>query len=92
MLRLENLLGARAAAMGGFCSPPTTMTVPCDDDGGVRNSKLHIMISTDLAARGFDVPNVSHVINFDLQSTGMEDKMLMCTGVDVQAGWAGGAR
>jgi hypothetical protein len=70
MLRLDNLLGACAAAIGGFCHPPTTTTIPCDDDGWVRNAKLHIMISTDLAACSPDVPNVTHVINFNLTING----------------------
>ncbi|KAL3823511.1 hypothetical protein ACHAXA_010833 [Cyclostephanos tholiformis] len=69
-LRMNDSLGARAAAMGGFRGPPTKKTVPWDDDGVVRNAKLRIMISTDLAARGLDVPNVSHVINFDLPIDG----------------------
>jgi ATP-dependent RNA helicase DeaD len=38
--------------------------------GGVETAKLHIMISTDLAVQGLDVPNVSHVINFDLPIEG----------------------
>jgi superfamily II DNA/RNA helicase len=70
-LRLDDSLGARAAAMGGFRGPSTTTTVPRDDDGGVgNNARLRIMLSTDLAARGLDVSNVSHVINFDLPIDG----------------------
>jgi hypothetical protein len=34
MLRLDNLLAACAAVMGGFCSPSTMTTIPRDDDGG----------------------------------------------------------
>ncbi len=82
MLRLDNLLGASAMAMD----------CPCNDNGGFRNSKLHIMILTDLAVRGLDIPNISHIINLTYQSMAMEGKMLTCTGVDAQAGWAGGAR
>ncbi len=70
MLRLDDLLGARAAAMGGFRGLPTTTTIPRDDDGAVRNAKLCIMISTDLAMHSLDVPNVSHIINFNLPING----------------------
>ena len=30
-----------------------------------RNGSMSYLITTDLAARGLDIPNVSHVINFD---------------------------
>ncbi len=55
--------------MGGFCSPPTTMTVPHNEDRGVGNTKPRIMISTDFAACSLDIPNVTQVINFDLPTT-----------------------
>lgn len=34
-----------------------------------KENKAKILIATDVAARGLDVPNVSHVINYDLPST-----------------------
>jgi len=34
-----------------------------------KNNKVNILVATDVAARGIDVPNVSHVINFDQPST-----------------------
>ena len=36
---------------------------------GFRNGRHDILVATDIAARGIDVANVSHVINFDLPST-----------------------
>ena len=34
--------------------------------GGFRNGKLKILVATDIAARGIDVDDVSHVINYEL--------------------------
>ncbi len=32
----------------------------------LRNGSLRIVVATDVAARGIDIPDISHVINFDL--------------------------
>lgn len=34
-----------------------------------KDGKASIMVATDVAARGLDIPNVSHVINFDQPAT-----------------------
>ncbi|MFY9493445.1 MAG: DEAD/DEAH box helicase [Minisyncoccia bacterium] len=34
-----------------------------------KNNRLQVLVATDVAARGLDIPDVSHVINYDLPST-----------------------
>lgn len=34
-----------------------------------KQNQLHVLVATDVAARGLDIDNVSHVINFDEPST-----------------------
>ncbi|MFH1707486.1 MAG: DEAD/DEAH box helicase [Planctomycetota bacterium] len=36
---------------------------------GFRDGRYRIMVATDIAARGIDVENISHVINFDMPDT-----------------------
>ena len=36
---------------------------------GFRSGKFQILVATDIAARGIDVSNVSHVINYDIPTT-----------------------
>ena len=59
--RLEEK-GVRAAAIHGNKSQPQRERALADFKAG----KLRLLIATDIAARGIDVDNVSHVINFDL--------------------------
>jgi ATP-dependent RNA helicase RhlE len=34
-----------------------------------RSGRVHILIATNVAARGLDIKNISHVINFDMADT-----------------------
>jgi len=36
---------------------------------GFRNGKFQVMVATDIAARGIDVCQISHVINYDMPNT-----------------------
>ena len=36
---------------------------------GFKSGKYQVLVATDIAARGIDVANVSHVINYDMPST-----------------------
>jgi ATP-dependent RNA helicase RhlE len=33
---------------------------------GFKNHKIKVLIATDIAARGIDIPNISHVVNFNI--------------------------
>ena len=37
--------------------------------GGFKSGHYQVMVATDIAARGLDVENISHVINFDMPAT-----------------------
>jgi ATP-dependent RNA helicase RhlE len=40
-----------------------------DAMNGFKSGKYQVLVATDIAARGIDVSNVSHVINYDIPST-----------------------
>ena len=37
--------------------------------GNFKAGEMDILIATDVASRGIDVPNISHVINYDEPAT-----------------------
>ncbi|MDH3628907.1 MAG: DEAD/DEAH box helicase [Acidobacteriota bacterium] len=59
--RIEARGFACAALNGDMSQPARERTV-----NGFKTGKLDILIATDVAARGLDVPRISHVVNFDI--------------------------
>ena len=43
----------------------------------LRNDKVDVLVTTDLASRGIDVPGITHIINFDMPLT-IEDYVHRC--------------
>jgi ATP-dependent RNA helicase RhlE len=56
-----NKRGLRVAAIHGNKSQPQRQKALSDFKG----ERVQALVATDVAARGLDIPNVSHVINFD---------------------------
>ena len=54
--------GFNAAAIHGDLDQPARMAAL----DGFRTGKIDLLIASDVAARGLDIPDVSHVFNYDL--------------------------
>lgn len=54
---------------------------------GFREGKFRILVATDIAARGLDVPHIAHVINYDLPM--MDDDYIHRIGRTARAGATG---
>ncbi len=62
------LQGFEAEALhGGLSQNKRTATLQ-----SFHASKLHVLVATDVAARGLDIKNVTHVYNFDVPKTDKE--------------------
>ena len=59
------IAGYRVAALQGNLSQSRRL----DAINGFREGKYDLLVATDLASRGIDVTEVSHVINFDMPNT-----------------------
>jgi hypothetical protein len=67
ILRYEESLSARSAAMTAFQGIyPLSDTNDKSGYPGEDPTILRILLSSDLAARGLDIDEISHVFNFDL--------------------------
>ncbi len=57
--------GYRAASLQGNLSQPRRQAAL----NGFRDGSFQILVATDIAARGIDVSQISHVVNFDIPDT-----------------------
>ena len=57
--------GFRASALQGNMSQNARQAAI----GGFRNGKFDVLVATDIASRGIDISEISHVINFDIPDT-----------------------
>jgi ATP-dependent RNA helicase RhlE len=65
LARQLDSLGHRAVALQGNMSQNQRTRAM----EGFRAKRFHVLVATDIAARGIDVEAVSHVVNFDMPST-----------------------
>lgn len=54
--------GFKAASLQGDLSQPRRQAAI----EGFRSGKVKVLVATDIAARGIDIQNISHVINYDM--------------------------
>ncbi len=62
IVRLLEAAGHPASAIHGNKSQPQRERALA----GFRSGEVKVLVATDIAARGIDIPGVSHVINYDL--------------------------
>jgi superfamily II DNA/RNA helicase len=57
--------GFKSASIHGNKSQPQRQRALKD----FKDDRVQILVATDVAARGLDIPNVTHVINYDVPSS-----------------------
>jgi ATP-dependent RNA helicase RhlE len=62
IVRLLEAAGLAASAIHGNKSQPQRERAIA----GFKSGEMKVLIATDIAARGIDIPGVSHVVNYDL--------------------------
>ncbi|WP_260483084.1 DEAD/DEAH box helicase [Sphingomicrobium flavum] len=62
IVRRLGAAGIEAAAIHGNKSQPQRERALA----AFRNGEIRVLVATDIAARGIDIPGVSHVVNYDL--------------------------
>ena len=65
LARKLSTMGLRASALQGNMTQPQRQKAI----NGFRSGRYSVLVATDIAARGIDVPEISHVINFDMPDT-----------------------
>jgi len=83
VVKMLNGHGIAAAAIHGNKSQPQREKALAEFKAG----KVKVLIATDIAARGIDVPSVSHVINFELPN--VAEQYVHRIGRTARAGAAG---
>ncbi len=66
--RLEEMLGDDLSVIHGNKAQSTRLNAL----NSFKEGKARVMVSSDVAARGIDIENVSHVINFDMPTNYVE--------------------
>ena len=55
------------AGQGSFAPAPALgVLCPTTELEAFRNGEVSLLVASDVAARGLDIPDVSHIINFDV--------------------------
>jgi len=57
--------GFRSTSLQGNLSQSKRQDAMC----GFKSGKYQVLVATDIASRGIDVSNISHVINYDMPAT-----------------------
>ena len=85
VIRMLEAAGIKANAIHGNKSQPQRERALAE----FRDGSVRVLVATDIAARGIDIPGVSHVLNFELPN--VPDQYVHRIGRTGRAGRAGEA-